>query len=351
MKKLDLKNLDLNQSESLNLRVETSSVWEVILGIAGFTHRQLRHTFDLDQEWENSFASMSKTLKDLLNEIEKTNLWYGLILLQERISAETIEDFSNDLSNMDNKTLYGTLLPYKDRFKEPIRKSLIDDLGEDRDFKDYASFFDDHEYLNEYVLVLDSYSREKLIKILVRVVKEWHEWVSQFDEWTKWNRALDFEGKQHQSINHSSPVEFIELVTGGTKYFPEPSIWTVKMVPQVSYRPWTLTVRTPDTKLFFYPLKEEYLLEPGTPSMELIRGHKALGDETRLKILYQLTKGSSSLQDLSIQFNISKPTIHHQLSLLKAVKFVRVDKGIYSIDKTQISSFSERLSKFLGETL
>ncbi len=121
------------------------------------------------------------------------------------------------------------------------------------------------------------------------------------------------------------------------------------MVPQVSYRPWTLQVRTTDTKFFFYPLKKEYLLEPGTPPMELIRGHKALGDETRLKLLYQLQKGPSSLQDLSIQFNISKTTIHHQLSLLKAAKFVRVDKGIYSIEKTQISLFSERLSKFLGD--
>lgn len=72
------------------------------------------------------------------------------------------------------------------------------------------------------------------------------------------------------------------------KYFPEPSVWNVKLIPHVSYRPWILENRTPDTKIFFYPLKEAYLLELGVPSNELIRGHKALGDELRLKLLYQL---------------------------------------------------------------
>jgi DNA-binding HxlR family transcriptional regulator len=107
-------------------------------------------------------------------------------------------------------------------------------------------------------------------------------------------------------------------------------------------------VRTPNKKLYLYPLKEKYLIEAGTPTMELIRGHKALGDEVRLKILYQLVNRASSLQDLSTQFNISKTTLHHQLSLLKAAKFIQVDKGVYSANPTQINSFSERLAQYLG---
>ncbi|MED4718726.1 hypothetical protein [Bacillus badius] len=51
---------------------------------------------------------------------------------------------------------------------------------------------------------------------------------------------------------------------------------------------------------------------------------------------------------MSVQFNTSKTTLHHQLSILKAAKFIRVDKGIYSVNLTQINTFSGRLTQYLG---
>jgi hypothetical protein len=54
-------------------------------------------------------------------------------------------------------------------------------------------------------------------------------------------------------------------------------------------------------------------------------------------------KGPLSLQGLSVQFNTPKTSLHHQLPLLKAAKFV-VEKGIYSVNPNQISSFSEKLN-------
>ncbi|MGE7921520.1 ArsR family transcriptional regulator, partial [Viridibacillus sp. NPDC093762] len=93
-----MKYLNLDETESISLIVETSPVWETILGIAGYTHGQIRHTFDLDQRWESS--TMPNTLRESLNEIQKTNFWYSLILLQDKCSAQTIEEFSNKLLNM-----------------------------------------------------------------------------------------------------------------------------------------------------------------------------------------------------------------------------------------------------------
>ena len=102
------------------------------------------------------------------------------------------------------------------------------------------------------------------------------------------------------------------------------------------------------SKLFFYPLNDDYLLEPGKPSQKLVRGHKALGDELRLKLLYQLQQGPLSLQEMSTRFAISKTTLHHQLSILKSAKFVKVHKGIYSVNNSGIDSFSGQLQQFLG---
>lgn len=335
-------------TETISLQVESSPVWEVILGIAGYTHSQLRHTFDFDEKWAEEQKSMPKALVESLKIIEKTNLWYGLIMLQNKLSSSSIQDFSNQLYKISIESFYEILLPYKDHANEPIRKTTATRYENKELFERYAMYFDNHDFLGGYIQHLGLYSHNELCEIFLCVINEWYEWISKQEGWDKWLRALSFEQKQHSLLDVMNPTEEIERITGGVKYQPEPSIWKVKLVPHVSYRPWILEKRTCDTKLFFYPLKEEHLLEPGIPSMELVRGHKALGDELRLKLLYQLLRTSSSLQELSTQFNISKTTLHHQLSLLKAAKFIKVDKGIYSGNPAKIAYFTECLSQYLG---
>lgn len=334
--------------ETVSLQVEYSPVWEVILGIAGYTHAQLRHTFDLDEKWTSWEDSMSASLVKHLKLIEKTNFWYGLIMLQNKLSSSSVQDFSNLLSEIPIDCFYETLLPYKNRDTEPMRKSIATEQHRVELFEKYATYFDAHDYLGEYVRNLGHYSHQEICDLFNNTLNEWYNGVSQQEEWEKWTQALAFEQKKYSSLNMKSPIEEIERITSGIKYLPEPSVWTVKLIPHVSYRPWILELRTPDTKLFFYPLNEEYLIEPGVPSNELIRGHKALGDELRLKLLYQLLKGPLSLQEMSMQFNTSKTTLHHQLSILKAAKFIRVDRGIYSANPTQINAFSGRLTQYLG---
>ncbi|KIL72969.1 hypothetical protein [Bacillus badius] len=263
--------------ETISLQVESSPVWEVILGIAGYTHAQLRHTFDLDEKWTSEQDSMPASLVKHLKVIEKTNFWYGLIMLQNKLSSSSVQDFSNRLSEIPIDCFYDTLLPYKDRDIEPMRKATATEHHRGELFEKYAIYFEAHDYLGGYVRNLSYYSQQEICDLFNNTLDEWYKWVRQQEEWEKWTQALAFEQKQYRSLDITNPVEEIERITGGIKYLPEPSVWTVKLIPHVSYRPWILEKRTPDTKLFFYPLKEEYLMEPGVPSNELIRGHKALG--------------------------------------------------------------------------
>lgn len=337
--------------ETISLKVEFSPVWEVILGIAGYTHTELRHTFDLDEKWSSEQASMPESLVRNLTVIEKTNFWYGLIMLQNKLSTFSVQDFSNRLLELPIDLFYDTLLPYKDRSTETIRKTTAIEHHKAKLFETYASYFDTHDYLGGYIRNLSIYSHQEICELFIKTLNEWYKWVSEREEWEKWMQALTFEEKQNSILDITNPVEEIERITDGIHYFPEPSVWNVKLIPHVSYRPWILEKRTPDTKIFFYPLREEFLLEPGVPSNELIRGHKALGDELRLKLLYQILKGPLSLQEISVQFNTSKTTLHHQLSILKAAKFIRVDKGIYSANTTQIKAFSGKLDQYLGDQI
>ncbi|MCM3711067.1 MULTISPECIES: ArsR/SmtB family transcription factor [Sporosarcina] len=337
--------------ETITLKVEQSPVWELILGIAGYTHEQLRHTFEMDEEWKADENVMPSSLVKLLKIIEETNLWYGMILLQNQFAAVSVQEYSNLLTTASTDSFYEWLLPYHDRQSEPLRIEAACKPEQTPVWEEYASLFDGHDYLGGYIRQLHHLSQSELCDLITSVIIEWESWMRKKVEWEKWLQALAFEEKQYRQLDMNNPVAEIERVSGGVEYLPEPSIWSVKLIPQVSYRPWVLTIRTSDTKLFFYPVKEEYLLEPGVPSNELIRGHKALGDELRLKLLFQLQKSPLSLQELSGQFNISKTTLHHQLALLKAAKFIRVEKGVYSINSGKLEDFTRQLTRYLGTGL
>ncbi|OCA86781.1 ArsR/SmtB family transcription factor [Bacillus sp. FJAT-27986] len=337
--------------ESLSMQVESSPVWEVILGIAGYTHEKMRHTFEQEaiwSSWENKLPiSLSKDLK----EIEDTNLWYGLIMLQAKFSSSSIQEFRDALADISPNTFYETVLPYKNRVCEEARKNTAINYKEKHLFTEYSKHFSEHDYLGDYVLNLGKYQFKEICVLYQTIINGWYQWVRSFEEWNKWLKALEFEEKQHQSLEEKNPTEIIEQISGRANYIPEPSVWSVKMVPHVSYRPWILEIRTVDTKLIFYPVKEDYFRQSNVPSQELIAGHKALGDELRLKLLHQLIKGPRSLQELSVQFLISKTTLHHQLSILKSAKFIRADKGIYSINAAQLKDFSTKLFHYLGNPL
>lgn len=335
-------------AETVNVTVESSQVWEVLLGISGYTYAQLRHTFELDEQWKTWKNTMSPELLLALKEIQETNLWYGMLLLQNHWSAISIQDFLNALDQESHQTLYEVLLPYHNQKTEGDRKDTVLNYTDKACFTRYAEFFKGHDYLEGYVRLLGEWAIEDILSLMKTVTKEWHDFIRTQPVWEKWMQALRFEEKENQRLNRDQPVDEIQRVTGGAEYLPEPSVWHVKLVPHVSYRPWVLSLRTVDTKLLFYPVNEEYLTESGQPSSVLIRGHKALGDELRLKLLLTLVQGQLSLQELSGQFQISKTTLHHQLSILKSAAFVSVEKGVYRANTDTIQRFSGKLNEYLG---
>jgi hypothetical protein len=332
--------------ETVSISVECSPVWEIALGIAGYTHTKLRHTFEYDIKWKDNNSSMSPKLVNNLTEFQRTNLWYGLLLMQNKLSSSSIQDFSNMIRELTPELFYETLLPYKDRFHEDLRFQTAKNK---KSINDYAAYFKNHDYLEGYILYLGEKKQQEIIQLFEETIIEWYEWINKVEDWEKWMQALTFETRQYSSIDMTKPTEEIQRVTNGAKYVIEPSVWHIKLIPHVSYSPWILEQRTSDTKLFYYPINEAAFLEPGTPPQGLIRGHKALGDELRLKLLFQIIRGPLSLQELSLRFNVSKTTLHHQLSLLKAAKFISVEKGIYSANAKQIQSFSSRLTQYLGD--
>jgi DNA-binding transcriptional ArsR family regulator len=56
----------------------------------------------------------------------------------------------------------------------------------------------------------------------------------------------------------------------------------------------------------------------------LVKAHRALGDERRLRILHRLASRQESLHDLAAYFGVAKSTLHHHIGVLRSAGLVRV---------------------------
>ncbi len=92
------------------------------------------------------------------------------------------------------------------------------------------------------------------------------------------------------------PIErLIIRATRGVEYRPESWIHTVVLVPSLLNRPWVDLAEHRGTKLIFYPAAAA---GEGSDA-QLADIYKALGDETRLRILRLMASGVTSLTDMA----------------------------------------------------
>lgn len=134
--------------------------------------------------------------------------------------------------------------------------------------------------------------------------------------------------------------------TQGVEYRPEPWIDSVVLVPTVLNRPWVDITQSGSTKFFFYPTSPE----SAAPGDEVVEVYKALGDETRLRILRLLSAGESSLTEIADQLGLAKSTVHGHMRILRSAGLTRsvvgdVGKGYVLNDRPDLNSLLDAYLK------
>lgn len=135
-----------------------------------------------------------------------------------------------------------------------------------------------------------------------------------------------------ESTRHLSgaldPHELIERVTNGIAYEIPLGTRQLVMVPTVTLRPWTFITDFGDSVVVGYGLADEHLdHDPDAAPGWLVRFHKALGDDKRLRILREVANGGSSLGELTDLLGVAKSTVFHHIGILRAAGLVRVVFG------------------------
>ena len=136
----------------------------------------------------------------------------------------------------------------------------------------------------------------------------------------------DAEAKR-ELVKSVPPEQVVERLAPGIQWVPGPEIDRVVLFPAYAPRPWVFMSDYKRVKIFCYPITlDREPAGPGDPA-ELVRIYKALGDESRLKLLKRLQDGPISLADAAKEVGLAKSTTHHHLAILRQAGFVLIKEG------------------------
>ncbi|HEX7490419.1 MAG TPA: winged helix-turn-helix domain-containing protein [Candidatus Limnocylindrales bacterium] len=134
------------------------------------------------------------------------------------------------------------------------------------------------------------------------------------------------------------PIGFVERTTNGIRLVPEQRIRRVILAPSYFGRPYNSLTKVGDAQIICYPIGDSALgaADRLAPPASTIRLYRALGDESRLRILRLLAEGDRYLTEIANELDLSKPTIKHHLAQLRAAGLVTL------IEQSNLTYYSLR---------
>ncbi|HEU0244482.1 MAG TPA: metalloregulator ArsR/SmtB family transcription factor [Candidatus Limnocylindrales bacterium] len=149
------------------------------------------------------------------------------------------------------------------------------------------------------------------------------------------------------------PAELIERTTNGIRWLSEPGVRRIVLAPSYLVRPYNFTFSGGDWRMFVYPVADEATEphDPLAPPQTVLRLHRALGDDTRLRILRLLKDRDWYLTEIAERLELSKPTIKHHLAQLRAAGLVTLTEegglSYYSLRRDRLQDATAELVRFL----
>jgi DNA-binding transcriptional ArsR family regulator len=233
---------------------------------------------------------------------------------------------------------------------EPGRRALFD-----RAVRGDASAIDELE------LHVDSKHKERLSLLrdpadthrqVVAMLRAWAERFAEIEERVAGIQVRDYDARAGDRITQS-PADLVETTTGGIRLLPEPGVRRVILAPSYFSRPYNFLLAAEDWRFFGYPVADAALdsSDPLAPPLAVLRLHRALGDGTRLRILKLLAGGDLYLTEIAQQLELSKPTIKHHLTQLRAAGLLTVIESgavtYYSLRRERLDDAAADIRSFL----
>ena len=315
----------------LPIETDGSAIYDLILTLwSVFSDEEDHSSFELGAEWFSSVAdATSDDLRDELQLIggDDCGGWLAVIgLVAESPYPHDIESVLGWLERLDPMELRLGLLSYRTmQVSEEERELTVRAAEGDEEALDALlsgeSFESSAEHYRRTFSMPMGELRDRIAAALRRFRNEVYvPFESEFAEAT--TRAA---AARRALVRGADPERVIEDVTNGASYRIQPGVTRIVLVPSVVLRPWAVIDQHRSTLVVVYAVADEFIdADPDAPPSWLVKLHKALGDERRLRILRRISDGEVGLEELAAMLGLSKSTVHHHIGLLRAAGLVRV---------------------------
>lgn len=318
--------------QALAVEIDAAEAAELLLSIATLLAEEDRDTYELEAaRIEELLAAVPPDLlretAELLPEKTASQL-LGLVYTTPK--PRTASAFLDHLATTDPVEIRLHLLGYYGGHNltepETLRRAAEGDAGAVGEVLDAYSEYIDPEKCAKAEAVLGTDPAEGK-RALLEVLTGWYEEVwPQLAPADPTLAERDAEAKR-ELVKSVPPEQVVERLAPGIQWTPGPQIDRVVLFPAYSPRPWVYMSEYKRVKIFCYPITlDREQAAPGDPA-ELVRIYKALGDESRLKLLRRLQAGPISLTDAAKEVGLAKSTAHHHLAILRQAGFVLIQEG------------------------
>lgn len=304
-----------------------------------------------DRAWlAESRAALPEDVRAGVKELFESELAiHAGVLLVDAPDVRTSADVVELIASLTPRDLLGSLFSEENRDPE-IDRLLDAAIGGDAGVIDVlAEKLPEYHRKGRLELLRDPIAARDRI---VAVLRAWQVPFATIEDRVLAILERDYDDRADDR-ERLAPADLIETTTGGVRYLPEPGISRVILAPSFFSRPFNFLMSARDWRLFGYPVADSALgpSDALTPPLSVVRLHRALGDETRLRILKLLASRDLYLTEIAQQLDLSKPTIKHHLAQLRSAGLVTITESgtvmYYSLRRNRLDDASAELKRFL----
>ena len=239
---------------------------------------------------------------------------------------------------------------YSWAFREPELAQALDRfLAGDGTLADVEAHLPEHKRDHHRPVLED---RERTHRESIVVLRAWAEAFRPIEARITSILERDHDLRAGDRATLAGP-DLIERTTGGIRWLPEAGVKRVILAPSYFTRPYNFLFEGEGWRFFGYPVADDALDgdDPLAPTPSVMRLHRALGDETRLRILKLLSKRDLYLTEIAQQLELSKPTIKHHLAQLRAAGLVTITESgtvvYYTLRRQRLDDASTEIKRYL----
>jgi len=315
-------------SPALHVAPETGTAYELLLIAVAIVDRDGQRRFDAGAHWRDQARDLDKGV--LVRRLERIarEAWLNLLgLVHDVPEARDAGSFLQLLRTMDAAELRRYLAGSYRRVMrratpaDTIRAALDGDPEAEREFR-RTSFpaMRDWQATLRWLLASDAEEVRAELTDLLGTIQDELLGPSEpnLGELQRIEAAAVAE-----AARTTDPERLISELASGVTYVPEVGQTEVVLIPDSIIRPAVVALDHRSAMLIVHPATRDRGSIDAPPDRLVALG-KAIGDETRLRVLRLLRDGPLTGTELADRLGIPRTSLHYHLSLLRAAGLVEI---------------------------